>query len=484
MGMLQSTLGVSAPSERAVARPASDSSPVTVGAGLLAVAFTWWLCGPWAISPLYTLALFVGVPALAMIVVDVAVVRVHRRASTGLDFSRFCRGETTLSRVAIKVLSFYVVWAGIALVYWLLKEYAPYRSGYMLTLAIGLATAAAVLTPVYVALVDRLQVDPHDEAWHFGQWLLGRPHDAHLARIHVLATGLRAFFLPFLLGSISELYLNSEAIGFAEASQSAHRMLYYYLDKLWLLDSIFSSIGYLIASRLLDTHIRDVYRRPTSWLVTCVCYAPYNTVFFTGTGFYQVRYWDSVMAVDGLAGLVWMTLIAITCTIYVGANISFGLRFANLSKRGIITTGPYALMKHPAYFFKNISWWLMYVPFAVIGSPLEAVRASLLMALASGVYYLRARHEEIELAADPKYQDYCEYIRRHGLLARLRRAGRGWRAGNGDTISGKEIESVVGPYLEEAHALLKRKDSIRTEAESLEEARQRPDADLADIKER
>jgi len=386
------------------------------------VAWAWWLSGWWAISPLQTVALLVGVPMLAMIVVDIAFVRVHRRTTTGLDFSRFRRGETSLSRIAVKVLAFYAVWAGIALLYWLLKEYAPYRSGHMLRLAAGIATLAVLLTPLYVAVVDRLQTDPHDEVWHFGQWLLGRPHDADKARTHLLASGLRAFFLPFLLGSISKLYLASEAISFSEASQSTHRMLYYYLDKLWLLDSIFASIGYLLASRLLDTHYRGVYRRAGSWFVTGICYPPYNTVFFTGTGFYQVRYWDSVIAVDSFVGLVWMALIAVVCTIYIGANLSFGLRFSNLSKRGIVTTGPYALMKHPAYFFKNVSWWLMYVPFAVVGSPFEALRACLLLAMGSGIYYLRARCEEIELADDPQYQAYCRYIERHGLVARLRSA--------------------------------------------------------------
>jgi hypothetical protein len=407
----------------AATRPTSDSSFVTVGIGLLSVTFVWWLSGFWSISPLQTVVLFVGVPALAMMIADIAIVKVHRRTSTGLDFGRLYSGKTQLSRVAVKVLAFYAVWAGISVFYWILKEYVPYRSGYMLTLAVWLATTAVVVTPVYVALVDQLQVDPYDEAWHFGQWLLGRSYDAQLARVHALSTGLRAFFLPFLLGAISDLYLTSGQISFAEASQSPHRMLYYYLDKLWLLDTIFASIGYLFASRFLDTHIRGVYRRPGAWFVTCILYPPYNTVFFTGTGFYQNRYWDSVIAVDSLSGFIWMVLVAVACTIYIGANVSFGLRFANLSKRGIVTSGPYALMKHPAYFFKNVSWWLMYVPFTIIGSPLEAVRATLLMALASGVYYLRARYEEIELANDPKYQEYCEYIRHHGLLARLLQRG-------------------------------------------------------------
>ena len=45
-------------------------------------------------------------------------------------------------------------------------------------------------------------------------------------------------------------------------------------------------------------------------------------------------------------------------------------RFSNLTHRGIITNGPYRYSKHPAYLAKNLSWWLVSMPFMITVSPL------------------------------------------------------------------------------------------------------------------
>ena len=44
--------------------------------------------------------------------------------------------------------------------------------------------------------------------------------------------------------------------------------------------------------------------------------------------------------------------------VYAWASLAMGLRASNLTNRGIVTTGPYRLMRHPAYVAKNISWWI------------------------------------------------------------------------------------------------------------------------------
>ena len=100
----------------------------------------------------------------------------------------------------------------------------------------------------------------------------------------------------------------------------------------------------------------------------------------------------------------------------------FGMRFSNLTDRGTITNGPYRYFKHPAYVSKNISWWLMYMPFLSKVDLASGFRACLLLAAVNYLYYLRAKSEEKQLMADPAYRAYSEWIAEHGLLERAWRA--------------------------------------------------------------
>ena len=57
------------------------------------------------------------------------------------------------------------------------------------------------------------------------------------------------------------------------------------------------------------------------------------------------------------AWLVFLTAV------YAWATVAFGFRFSNLTHRGILTHGPYAWTKHPAYVSKNLFWWCAVLPF-------------------------------------------------------------------------------------------------------------------------
>ncbi|HSJ77440.1 MAG TPA: DUF1295 domain-containing protein, partial [Erythrobacter sp.] len=105
----------------------------------------------------------------------------------------------------------------------------------------------------------------------------------------------------------------------------------------------------------------------------------------------------------------------------------FGIRFSNLTYRGVLTHGPYRFTRHPAYLSKNLFWWASVLPFLVTtGSLADGVRNSIFLLVVNGIYYWRARTEEAHLLAeDPKYADYHAWMEQHGLitapLARLKR---------------------------------------------------------------
>jgi protein-S-isoprenylcysteine O-methyltransferase Ste14 len=116
--------------------------------------------------------------------------------------------------------------------------------------------------------------------------------------------------------------------------------------------------------------------------------------------------------------MVGAVLVGLTA-IYAWATIAFGFRFSNLTHRGILTHGPYAFSRHPAYLSKNLFWWISTIPFLTTGSMVDAARAVLLMCAVSGVYYWRARTEERHLGLDPAYRDYSAWMERNGLVPRF-----------------------------------------------------------------
>ena len=116
--------------------------------------------------------------------------------------------------------------------------------------------------------------------------------------------------------------------------------------------------------------------------------------------------------------------------IYAYATVAFGLRFSNLTHRGILTHGPYKWTRHPAYLAKNAYWWAATLPFIVTsGSLTDALRNSALMALVSAVYYWRARTEEKHLLADPVYQAYYDWSEENAVWRRFLRKFSGGRLG-------------------------------------------------------
>jgi steroid 5-alpha reductase family enzyme len=112
-------------------------------------------------------------------------------------------------------------------------------------------------------------------------------------------------------------------------------------------------------------------------------------------------------------------MLLVLTGVYAWATVAFGLRFSNLTHRGILTHGPYAWTKHPAYLAKNAFWWLSSLPFlATSGSLADAARNTALLAAVTGVYYWRAKTEEKHLGADPDYVAYAEWMAEHGPITR------------------------------------------------------------------
>ena len=384
----------------------------------------------WAIGPAHDLGLdrFVAylplVPCLAVVLViavaEWAVPRLGTRSMGALVVSM--RRPLDLWRVAVRLCGLIVTLGLIAAVYWLFPEYSGsfYASYWQFLRTIA---PAGVLIPFYFLWADARLHNPEDEYLSFGYLVLGRWERVRwpLVRHHLLSWGVKGFFLPLMT-----VYLNDEIralfniwTGIAHGTWSAYD-LFYHLS--YSADLLFCVVGYATSMRLFDSQIRSVEPSVFGWLVAILCYQPFYSVI--GKYYFQYDdniYWDNWLQPWPNARAVWGALIIfLTCT-YALCTVAFGLRFSNLTHRGIITAGPYRYSKHPAYIAKNLSWWLISVPFISNQGWAAALRNCCLLALLNLVYYARARTEERHLSRDPSYVAYALWMNEHGMLRGLGR---------------------------------------------------------------
>ena len=216
------------------------------------------------------------------------------------------------------------------------------------------------------------------------------------------------FFLPLMT-----VFLHNQFMDFAQAIRTLHDprvpvdfngVLYpLCYHGLYLMDVLLASGGYALPMRWLDNKIESVEPTLVGWVVALVCYPPFDMIANT-----YITY--------GSASGTWLMhrpvlfftskiFVLVFAAIYSIATLMFGTRFSNLTHRGILTRGPYGVVRHPAYAAKNLSWWMeklgrMDNPFNILS-----------LALWNGIYVWRAWTEERHLGQDPIYREYCRRIR-------------------------------------------------------------------------
>lgn len=366
-------------------------------------------------------ALFVMVStAGGIFIVYLGWLRVHQRPSTGMDFGH---DDPSWPRSLVKYAGFAGSLFFVGLLYWLFPEYhgAFYDRFYDLLKII--VPLALILGLPYLYLVDRHMPEPHDGTWQMGMLVLIQWQAIDYRKLgqHLLGWLIKGFFLPLMFVAMCDglnKFLTSD-IGNMTTFKAWFDFLY---DFLYFIDVGWVSMGYLMTFRLTDTHIRSAEPTMLGWAAALVCYEPFWSLFGRQYLAYDAGItWGQWLWNSPVAYCLWGGMILALVMIYVWATVIFGARFSNLTHRGIITNGPYRWTKHPAYIAKNLTWWLISVPFLSQGAPDEAFRHCLLLLGLNGIYLLRAKTEEWHLSRDPDYVCYAQWIEQHGLFHFIRR---------------------------------------------------------------
>lgn len=403
-------------------RPPSVTHQGTNLLGLIGLlGGVWWFLAHPELPARWVAVVLMTLTAAPILLVDVIVHGVHRRASTGIDWE--APRPLDLRRVATKWLGAGGCVGLVLAVYGLAPEYLDPVYGNWFGFLRTFGLPAVVLGLAYVAWLDRYLVDPQDGYWHVGQLMQGRPYVPARAADAVRGWVIKGFFLPlmftYLVTNIDDLR------GYVLAHPDPDPFVVAF-DSLWslgfLVDIAFTAMGYILSLRLFDTHIRSTEPTTLGWLVALVCYQPFWGLVAAHYVNYDNGYmWGPFVApVPGLR-YFWGGAILLTLGIYSASTVAFGCRFSNLTHRGVITGGMYRFTKHPAYWAKLTHWWLLVVPFAYRGDLTEVVRNCTWLAVLSGIYWLRGRTEEAHLSHDPAYVAYAEWINEHGVFAFLGR---------------------------------------------------------------
>lgn len=439
----------------AAQRPASDVSAITGLLGLAALGCWILVCHFWPeLVSAFNLpsraerltgpnAALTGLVACAapMVLWDLLVGKVHRRASTGIDWDKPRPLAAVIDVSITKLAGLWATWALIAALYGLARWY--WQPPYLFAMQVlGAAVVPLfVLSVPYVLWLDRYLVEPRDPCWHFGALLVGREtSDRAKIWIHLRAWAVKGFFTAFMISIVPGGFQNLVAPDWGGMFHTDTGLLnpagiaMLLITLMFVIDEQIGTVGYILTMKPLDAQIRSANPYLAGWLAALMCYPPFQQMSPDDRPLFYLKdslkfgddNWAHILPAIPVLQWFWAGLLVLLTAVYAWATMAFGIRFSNLTYRGVLTNGPYAFTRHPAYLAKNLFWWCASMPFVVDPWSLaNSLRNAFFLGCVSAIYFWRAKTEERHLLAeDPKYREYFDWMTANGLItSRLHRLG-------------------------------------------------------------
>lgn len=360
----------------------------------------------------------IGALGGTIVALEALFLRTWRRPSTGFDFSH--PHKPRYGRAVAKIFGFYATLGLGVCFYLVLPEYhgAFYDTYYRMLWRV--VPVVMGLSVPYFLLMERFDQRPHDGFWHLSMFVLGRFRhvDRKVLGQHLRGWLVKAFFTPLMFIYCSNAISRLRNLDPHTALISFGTFYDFTFDTLYNFDVVIAVTGYLVTVRLFDSHIRSSEPSFLGWLVALGCYQPFwsfveGNYLSYGAGNTGWGYW---FGGHPTMYMLWGCVILALTFIYVWATLPFGIRFSNLTHRGILSNGPYRFTKHPAYVSKNLSWWLISLPFLSTASWKDAVQHSIQLLCLNAIYLMRARTEERHLSRDPEYVAYATAMEKRSVL--------------------------------------------------------------------
>jgi len=196
--------------------------------------------------------------------------------------------------------------------------------------------------------------------------------------------------------ALNKLISNYQTNSFFQNYHTVYLIIYHLI---FTIDVGLAVIGYSVASRWLNNRTLSVDSTLQGWLFALFCYPPMNTGFSSQFVSYNFAY-DPLLTPSEPVLMILMFLILCLFFVYVWATAALGFKFSNLTNRGVVNTGIYNYLRHPAYITKNLAWWLDNV---YVFSNIWAITA---LATWNLIYFMRGITEERHLMKDGNYLSY------------------------------------------------------------------------------
>lgn len=285
-----------------------------------------------------------------------------------------------------------------------------------------------LVAPVYFYMLERFGKERagDDELLNFGRMLFGQSEEEPRARREHFfnlfrGIGVKGFFIPFMVVSCITFWnyweIDATAsflnLPFSGGDPALAWSLFFkaFIDLIILVDVTIASLGYLTSCRFLDTQFTSVEPTFVGWVVALACYPPFNVLFEAYAWKYASYELTRDIYVSHPVLSVCMAFAIVSLmSIYCWSTVVFGLRFSNLTNRGIIISGPYRAVRHPAYASKNLSWWLALICYMLVQGKILWL-SMLILLIINITYCLRGITEERHLIREDHYKKYCEMVK-------------------------------------------------------------------------
>ena len=339
--------------------------------------------------------------------------------------------------VILAGLSFYTTLSPYYL--WLYRlSWRPMLAGHVSPLTIDLKLAlwscaavyAVALLPYYALRRGRWSNAATMAGYLYRRWKASRNvHAAVVAtdseRQAMLCLLLKWIFMPFCIhGLLAYLaYTNDQLLDLAAVFRQGNgqgwfalynsHLHYFVLNLIFLVDFFPFVVGYLVQARCLDNEVVSVDPSLRGWVACLACYPPFNVAMVALLPWQVVELAPAYPAFSQATHLALNGLLLALFACYASASVSLGFKSCNLMHRGVVRTGLYRHIRHPAYLFKNLAWWTGALPLLaglLHTSPRQFFWTLFCIGGWSAIYLLRALCEERHLSRHADYRAYMAQV--------------------------------------------------------------------------
>lgn len=224
----------------------------------------------------------------------------------------------------------------------------------------------------------------------------------------MLTLAVKGFFLPlmamFMFHHVTTVKsLLSRISSPMEGTPLAHWFLDLVYNSLFIVDTGVAIVGYGLELKWLGNKTKMVEYTWFGWIIAIMCYPPFNSV--SGIYFPLANRSQYYIPLTDEQRIFVRIVIILLYMIFVWGTVALGVKFSNLSNKGIVARGPYKHIRHPAYASKNVAWWFEHLQYMKGGHNI------LPLICWNTIYTLRALTEERNLMRDPEYRAYAKKMK-------------------------------------------------------------------------